>query len=54
MCIRDRPKTINQNSLAVEAIKLMKLNGISSLLVVKDDKYIGVVHIHDLINEGII
>lgn len=49
-----KPKTINQNSLAVEAIELMKLNGISSLLVVDDDKYIGVVHIHDLINEGII
>ena len=49
-----KPKTINQNSLAVEAIELMKLNGISSLLVVDDGKYIGVVHIHDLINEGII
>ncbi|MHA7944716.1 KpsF/GutQ family sugar-phosphate isomerase [Formosa sp. 3Alg 14/1] len=49
------PKTINENAMAIEALELMETNDISQLLVSKDDNtYAGVVHIHDLIKEGII
>ena len=49
------PKTINENAMAIEALELMEANDISQLLVNKDDNtYAGVVHIHDLIKEGII
>ena len=47
------PKTISSLSLAVEAFKLMKENNITQLLVVDDQTYKGVIHVHDLIKEGI-
>jgi arabinose-5-phosphate isomerase len=40
--------------MAVEAKELMEEFGISQLLVEHDGKYSGVVHLHDLIKEGII
>lgn len=49
------PKTINENEMAVKALEVMRTNNITSLLVVNDNKkYIGVVHLHDIIREGII
>tara|TARA_R110002049_G_scaffold6899_12_gene42013 strand:+ start:4849 stop:5820 length:972 start_codon:yes stop_codon:yes gene_type:complete len=48
------PKSITYDSLAVEALKVMKTNHISQLLVVKEGKYAGLIHLHDLIREGII
>lgn len=48
------PKRIDQNAMAVDALELMESNEISQLLVEHDGKYAGVVHIHDLIKEGII
>ncbi|WP_209405979.1 SIS domain-containing protein [Pseudozobellia sp. WGM2] len=48
------PKTIAVNVLAIEALELMQNNGISQLLGVDGNKYIGVVHLHNLINEGIL
>jgi arabinose-5-phosphate isomerase len=48
------PKTIDPGVLAVNALKEMQKNGISQLLVKKDDAYLGVVHLHNLINEGIL
>ena len=48
------PKTIKADVLAVKALELIQDIGISQLLVVKEDKYIGVVHIHNLIKEGIL
>ena len=48
------PKTINADALAVEAKKLMQSHEISQLIVMKNGDYIGVVHIHDLIKEGIL
>ena len=47
------PKTVKSNVLAVKALKEMQSLGISQLLVVEDNKYIGVVHLHNLIKEGI-
>lgn len=48
------PKTINEDAMAVDAMELMENNGISQLLVENDGDYAGVVHIHNLIKEGII
>ena len=48
------PKRIDDNAMAVEAKELMESNEISQLLVENEGKYAGVVHIHDLIKEGII
>lgn len=48
------PKRIDDNAMAVDAKDLMESNEISQLLVEHEGKYAGVVHIHDLIKEGII
>lgn len=49
------PKTINPNEMAINALKILKQNDITQLLVVDDNhKYVGVVHLHDLLKEGII
>ena len=48
------PKTIDTGVLAVKALEEMQNSGISQLLATKDNNYQGVVHIHNLINEGII
>ncbi len=48
------PKCIEEDAMAVEAMDIMEAKGISQLLVEKDGKYSGVVHLHDLIKEGII
>ena len=48
------PKTISQNDLAVDALDLMRKNNISQLLVVDNKKYEGIIHLHDLVREGII
>ncbi len=48
------PKTISVNALALDALNLMKQKNITNLFVVNDqDEYLGVIHIHDLIREGI-
>ncbi|AXT20729.1 KpsF/GutQ family sugar-phosphate isomerase [Flavobacteriaceae bacterium AU392] len=49
------PKRINSDAMAVDAMELMEANGISQLLVENEiGAYEGIVHIHDLIKEGII
>ncbi len=49
------PKTIEENKFAVEALNVMKENHITQLIVTSEKKeYKGIVHLHDLIREGII
>lgn len=47
------PKTVAMDVLAVKALEIMQENGISQLLAVEGKEYKGVVHIHNLLNEGI-
>lgn len=48
------PKTIQEDAMAIEALERMESNSITQILVTnQDDNYIGVVHLHDLIKEGI-
>jgi len=48
------PKTIGYNAMAIKALELMENNNISQLLVTENGLYKGVVHLHDLLKEGII
>jgi len=49
------PKTINKSEFAITALDVMKNHSITQLLVVNDkNKYVGVIHLHDLLREGII
>lgn len=48
------PKFIHSDALAVESLNLMKQYDISQLIVADDGFYVGILHIHDLIREGII
>lgn len=48
------PKTIEMDTLAIKALELMQQKGISQLLALQDGEYAGVIHLHNLINEGII
>lgn len=48
------PKRINAYAMAIDALELMEAHSISQLLVEDNGHYAGVVHLHDLIKEGII
>ncbi|MDQ2864581.1 MAG: KpsF/GutQ family sugar-phosphate isomerase [Bacteroidota bacterium] len=48
------PKTIGAGKLAVEALDIMRKKNITQLVVVENNGYIGIVHLHDLVREGII
>ena len=48
------PKMIQKNLLAVEALEIMKVFNITQMVVMNDKEYVGILHLHDLIKEGII
>lgn len=48
------PKTIESETLVVDALDLMRKNKITQLLVVHNGQYAGVIHMHDILKEGII
>lgn len=48
------PKTIDANELAVNALTLMRTKSITQLIVLKNEEYVGVIHLHDLIREGLV
>ncbi len=48
------PKTISPNALAAQALEEMRAHDISQLIVAENGQYRGIVHLHDLIKEGII
>lgn len=48
------PKTIDKNELVVNALELMRSKSITQLPVMEDGNYVGMIHIHDIIKEGII
>ena len=48
------PKSIDKDELAVNALELMKENNITQLIVTDANSYQGVIHLHDLIREGIL
>ncbi len=58
LCAQDimtkRPRTIEPATLVVEALSIMRQNNITQLLVVDKTKYKGVIHLHDILREGIL
>ncbi|MBU2938424.1 KpsF/GutQ family sugar-phosphate isomerase [Lacinutrix sp. C3R15] len=50
----ENPKRIDVNAMAVDAMEVLETYGISQILVEENGNYAGVVHVHDLIREGII
>ena len=48
------PKTISSDELAVNALSLMRAHNISQVLVTDQDGYCGILHLHDLIREGLV
>lgn len=48
------PKTVGASLLAVEALDILRKNDISQLIVEEEGKYLGILHLHDLVREGIV
>ncbi len=48
------PKWIAPDEMAVDAVKVMKKHDISGILVIDDNKYLGIIHFQDLLKEGLI
>jgi len=48
------PKTIQHNTLLVDALNMMRNNNITQVLVTKEGDYVGVIHLHDILKEGIL
>ncbi len=48
------PKKVDKEVLAMEALEVIRKNNITQLLVTDSDKYFGIIHLHDLLQEGII
>ena len=49
-----KPRTITPDTLLVNALNLMRQNNITQLLVVEKNMYKGVIHLHDILREGIL
>lgn len=48
------PLTIKPTSLAVKALEMMRERSITQLIVAENGHYLGIVHLHDLIKEGLV
>ena len=48
------PKTIDENDLVADALHKMRENSITQLPVLKDGRYVGVIHLHDILREGVL
>ena len=49
-----KPKTIGPAEMAVNALDIMRQNEIVHLAVVENKKYLGIIHLHDLVKEGLL
>ncbi len=49
-----RPKTIEKDTLAVLALEQMRQANITQVVVVEEKKYLGMIHLHDLLKEGLV
>lgn len=48
------PKSIDADELAINAFNIMEKNKITGLLVTCEGKYHGIIHIHDILREGVV
>ena len=47
------PKTVSKDMISAEALKIMHDKKITNMFVVENQRPIGVIHIHDLLNNGV-
>ena len=48
------PKTIDENDLVADALHKMRDNSITQLPVLRNGTYVGVIHLHDILKEGVL
>ncbi len=48
------PRTLDKDTLVVDALSVMRKNNITQILIVDGINYVGVVHLHDILKEGIL
>ena len=48
------PKTIDSNELVSVALEVLESYAITQLIVTENNKYAGVIHLHDILKEGIV
>lgn len=53
ICTR-QPKTIEPDALAMQALDVLRQHDITHLVVISNNQYLGILHLHDLVKEGLI
>ena len=48
------PKTVSYQAMVVDAFNILEDFSITQLVVLDNDKYVGILHIHDILKEGIV
>lgn len=48
------PKNIDSNILVSDALNILENNSITQLVVLDNNKYLGILHLHDILKEGIV
>lgn len=48
------PKTVDENDLVADALQKMRHNSITQLPVLSQGRYVGVIHLHDILKEGVL
>jgi arabinose-5-phosphate isomerase len=48
------PKSIQSSSMVIEALSIMRSHNITQLPVLENEHYVGVIHLHDILKEGIL
>ena len=48
------PKSVQKETLAAEALAIMEVNNITQLIVIDKETYVGIIHLHDILKEGIL
>ncbi|KAF5054220.1 CBS domain protein [anaerobic digester metagenome] len=48
------PLTVDAEILVADALDIMRKNNITQMLVMENNEYAGVIHLHDILKEGII
>jgi len=51
--MKKNPKTIQVEAMEIKAIETMENNNLAQILVEDNSNYVSVVHLHDLLKEGI-
>ena len=52
--ITKNPKKIQYSDMVVDALNILEDFSITQLVVVEDDNYKGIIHLHDILKEGIV